>query len=825
MLNHALEILLGPGQRILENLPAGVYTCDSSGLITGFNEFAQQLWGRAPKLNDPVDRFCGSFRLYLPDGSPISHNDCWMALALQTGRAYNGETIVIERPDGSRRTVLANANPLFDAAGQLVGGVNILVDITDRTRAEEAQRWLAAIVEFSEDAIISKTLDGRILSWNAGAERLFGYSAGEVIGQPITLLIPPERQHEEQSILERLRKGERIEHFETERVTKDGRYIAISLTISPVRDASGSVVAASKVARDITSQREVQTALLTLTEKLAGQVADLQRLHEMSLRLASTHELPQILERALSAAMAIDGADFGLLCLCNPETGALKVGASSGLSDDYLKLAETTVPSGETSGRSLHELQRVIVEDTETDVLFAPYREAARRAGFRAVHSTPLITRHGNLAGVLSTHFKSPHRPSDREMRLIDLCARQAVDFIENARLYAALREADQRKDEFLAVLAHELRNPLAPISYALQVLRLSDELGPAAGRMCEIMQRQVTHLSRLVDDLLEVSRITRGKIELRREHVNLVSVIGSAVETSKPLIESQRHQLMISLSPEPMLLEADPVRLSQVIANLLNNAAKYTERGGQIWLTARREDGEAVISVRDTGVGIAAEMLPRVFELFAQVDRTLQRAHGGLGIGLNLARSLVQLHGGTIEARSGGLGAGSEFLIRIPLLPNESPRPERLAAGLKNEQLPSRRILIVDDTRAAAYMLGKLLEALGQTVEIVHDGQSALARVQAHPPEIIFSDIAMPKMDGYELARRLRRNCTWPQPVLVALTGYGQESDRERTESAGFDHHLVKPVSLDALQQLLRSVPSIVAHSRPRSSGADAIV
>jgi CheY-like chemotaxis protein/nitrogen-specific signal transduction histidine kinase len=399
----------------------------------------------------------------------------------------------------------------------------------------------------------------------------------------------------------------------------------------------------------------------------------------------------------------------------------------------------------------------------------------------------------------------------------VDLCARQAVDFIENAQLYAELQEADRRKDEFLATLAHELRNPLAPISNSLQLLRLSGDVSPVIERVHGIMEQQVDHMVRLVDDLLEISRITRGNINLRKEPLELAKVVASAIETSRPLIDAAGHQFAFTLSPDPMTLEADPVRLGQVLSNLLNNAAKYTDPGGQIWLTVREQNSEAVISVRDTGIGIPANMLPRVFDMFAQVDRTLIRAQGGLGIGLTLAKSFVEMHGGRIEAQSAGPGKGSEFTVYLPLSPIassftsqvKSPRASRVP-------LPRRRILVVDDTRAAQFILAKLLEAIGQDVKTAPDAAAAIRIVKAECPEVVISDIAMPHMDGYELARRLRQEAGLDGLVLIALTGYGQDSDRQLAKDAGFDHHLVKPVSLEALEDLLASLPQPV--DRPAS-------
>jgi signal transduction histidine kinase len=388
---------------------------------------------------------------------------------------------------------------------------------------------------------------------------------------------------------------------------------------------------------------------------------------------------------------------------------------------------------------------------------------------------------------------------------------------IERGRIEEELRrraeqlaEMDRRKDEFLATLAHELRNPLAPLRNSLNILRMSGDSNPAAERVHEMMERQVNHMVRLVDDLLEVSRITRGKIELRRERVELAAVLRSAVETSRPLMEAAGHQLAITVPPEPLILEADPVRLSQVIANLLNNAAKYTEEDGQIWLTARREGGEAAVSVRDTGLGIPADMLPRVFDMFAQVDRTLKRSQGGLGIGLTLARTLVEMHGGRVEARSEGPGKGSEFTVRLPLAAEDSIAEEARprAGGAQPSPLSQKRALVVDDNRDAADSLGMLLKFLGADAHVVYDGPSALQALHIYRPAVVFLDIGMPGMDGHEVARHVRQAPEFGDVLLIAMTGWGQEEDRRRSKAAGFDHHLVKPANADALQALLSSLP-----------------
>lgn len=375
----------------------------------------------------------------------------------------------------------------------------------------------------------------------------------------------------------------------------------------------------------------------------------------------------------------------------------------------------------------------------------------------------------------------------------------------ELRRRVAQLAEMDRRKDEFLATLAHELRNPLAPIANTLHILRISGQAGPTAQHLHEMMERQVKHMVRLVDDLLEVSRITRGKIELRKERVTLAAIVNSAVETSRHFIDAAHHELTLTVPPEPIILEADPVRLSQVIANLLNNAAKYTEEGGRIWVTAQQQGGEAVLRVRDNGLGIPAAMLGHIFDMFAQVDRTLKRSQGGLGIGLALARTLVQMHGGRIEVHSEGTGLGAEFTVHLPLAPVE-PAPAAVVPGESAQPAlrTQRRVLIVDDNRDAAESLGMLLNFLGADVAVVYDGPSALDTARAYRPAIVLMDIGMPGMDGHEVARRLRADPAQRDVTLIALSGWGQEEDRRRSQAAGFDHHLVKPVDTEALQALL---------------------
>ena len=485
---------------------------------------------------------------------------------------------------------------------------------------------LAAIVASSDDAIISKTLDGIITSWNEGAQRLFGYTAAEAIGQSVLMLIPEDRKSEEEMILGRLRCGERIDHYETMRMAKGGRPIEISLTISPIRNDKGALVGASKVARDISLQKRAQ-----------------------------------------------------------------------------------------------------------------------------------------------------------RE-----------------------LEEADTRKNEFLALLAHELRNPLGPIRHAVKILRARSPSPEELSWATNIIDRQTEHMTRLVDDLLDVARITRGTIELRRERIDVAEVLKSAVEASGALIERSRHQLRVTPPVEPLYVEGDPTRLTQIVSNLLDNAAKYTDPGGRLWLSADREGDEAVIRMKDSGIGIAPDVLPCIFDMFTQAGLPVERAQGGLGVGLALVDRLVKLHGGSVSAYSAGLGKGSQFTIRLPAVQAHRQTAPEVRPATPSVLEKHCRILVVDDNQDSADSLATLLHMLGHEVKTANDGESALAAADQFRPDVAILDIGLPKVNGYDLAKQIREQAWGRDVVLVALTGWGQEQHRRRSAESGFNHHLTKPVEFEVLQQIV---------------------
>jgi PAS domain S-box-containing protein len=565
--------------------------------------------------------------------------------------ASGGHTLELDyrlvHPDGAARWVTARGRAHRDEHGTPTSLPGVIIDITERKAAEQARGMLAAVVESSDDAIVSKTLQGMVTTWNQGAERIFGYRAEEIVGLSILTLIPAHLAEEERGFIARLKRGERIEHYETVRVRKDGILIDVSLTVSPIRDPSGRITGASKIARDITQKKRDAEALKSLYAAAQREIAN---------------------------------------------------------------------------------------------------RERAEKA----------------------------------------------------------LRENDRRKDEFLATLAHELRNPLAPIRQATLVAKAASASEAQKRWAHEVINRQVQHMALLLDDLLDISRVTRGTLELRKQPTELTAVVDAAVEAAKPVIDARRHVFTIHLPPEPVVFNADPLRLAQVLSNLLTNAAKYTDPDGRIDLYAAVAQGELRISVIDNGIGIASDALEHVFMMFSQVKSAKDHSEGGLGIGLALSKGLIELHHGELTVRSAGPGLGSEFTVRMPFLraePASEVRPKELVA----RPGPKCRVLIADDNKDGAESLGTLLGLQGHEVIIAHDGRKALAEFERLEPAVVLLDIGMPELDGYDVAREIRRADRGAEVMLVAITGFGRGNDKARALAAGFDHHFTKPVDPHRIEELLR--------------------
>ncbi|SEL19339.1 PAS domain S-box-containing protein [Roseateles sp. YR242] len=596
------------------------------------------------------------------------------------------------------------------------------------------------------------------------------------------------------------RQGERFEH-ELAWPTQEG-LTWLLLRVRLIRDdqqvthVRGAVV-------DITERKRMETQLQETQAKLSLRVNDLHRLQELSTRLLEPRPLNQQFQLVLEAVVALHHAGHGVLSFVDPTDQRLKIEASVGYDAAALQQLQRLMDAGGgTCGMARQQRERVVVGDFQTDPRCEDLRSLARAMGLGASHSTPLITERGELMGMISVQFPDTHEITLRETDLTDLCARKVIVHAERARARADLQAADRRKDEFLATLAHELRNPLAPIRQAA-LLSSAPQATEAQKRWSHgVIERQVQHMALLLDDLLDISRITRGALSLRLEEVELNAVIESAVETARPTIEGRQHQLQVELPKRALHFEGDALRLAQVVANLLTNAAKYTEPGGKLLIRANAQGAEVLIEVCDNGIGIPRESLGEVFNMFTQLRRAGGRLNEGLGIGLALTRGLVELHGGRIDAYSEGAGCGSRFVVRLPL---RHAVPAAPAAGRPwaNASGPLS-ILVADDNRDAAESLGHLLRLQGHKVVLAFDGQEALDAFEHEPVDACLLDIGMPRVDGNEVARRLRTRNDRRPPVLVAITGWGQMTDREDAIAAGFDHHLTKPVDPDKLMQLL---------------------
>jgi PAS domain S-box-containing protein len=613
-------------REMMNSLPAAVYTTDIEGRITHFNRACVELSGRTPVLGS--DHWCVSWKLYRPDGTSLSHDECPMAIALKERRAVRDQMIIVERPDGTRASIMPYPTPLRDRQGKIIGGINMLLDVTRSNEAEIASRRLAAIVESSDDAIVSKTLEGIITSWNRGAEKIFGYTPAEAIGQHISLIIPLERRAEEDDVLAHLRRGEKIDHFETERQTKDGRRLNISLTVSPIKDSTGRIIGASKVARDITERKRGEEQLL----------------------------------------------------------------------------------------------------------------EAKREA-----------------------------------------------------------EAASHAKDKFLAALSHELRTPLTPVLMTVAAMDINSDLAPELRDDIAMIRRNVELEAKLIDDLLDLSLALSGKLRLDLETVEVNEVVHHVCEICRPFVLEKRINLHCDLPDPSPFVKADPARLQQVLWNLLRNATKFTpERGDISVIVSPTTENRVRLQVRDSGIGIAPDVLPYIFDAFEQGDADITREFGGMGLGLAITKNLVELHRGTIRAESGGAKQGSTFTLEFPLVSkkvDEQARPAE-SASASGEAL---RILFVDDNDDTAFVLSKFLTASGYLVKTAGSAVAALELASKEPFDIMVSDIGLPDVNGYELMKQIRAF----YPIQgIAMSGYGMEDDLRKSREAGFSDHIVKPASLSQLER-----------------------
>lgn len=641
-------------------------------LVTG-NAQAHQLLGVPEGSNlsaMPDPNGTAPYRFF-KNGREVPYQELPMRRVLKSGEIVEDMELEIVRADGTRRYVLSTAAPLYDNRGRVRGATATFLDVTERKQIEIERQKFVSLADQSSEFIAMYGPDFHTFYVNDAGLRLVGLDSLEQARRTSVkeFLFPEDQKFVYEEFFPRvLHEGRakveiRFRHFKT------GATLWMLSNVFVIRDANGEPVGFATVSHDITERKQAQQALAAANDRLAADLEAMTKLRAIGALFVREDGLPSVLDQIVETAMAITGADRGHIHLVDAVSGSLRTAALRGLGPDFVEFWQSACSGPGPWDAAAEEGKRVIVEDVARSDLFKDEQKlrAMLAAGVRAVHCTPLLCRSGRSLGVLSTYYETPHWPDERAFRLLDLLARQTADIVERAQTEATLKEADIRKNEFIAMLGHELRNPLAPIRNAAHLIR---KLAPPNPRMQwaqDVINRQVDHLTRLVDDLLDVSRIVQGKLKLQKTLVDLTALLQQTVETARPQIDSRGHFFAANLPNHPLYCQADPVRLTQMISNLLDNANKYTPRGGAIRLDADHAGNEVMISVRDNGEGIPGALLPHLFDVFTQSERTLDRAQGGLGLGLTIVRNIAELHGGCVEVKSDGPGKGSEFIVRLP--------------------------------------------------------------------------------------------------------------------------------------------------------------
>jgi PAS domain S-box-containing protein len=750
--------------------------------------------------------------------------DALAAIRPYIDRVLAGERVEyedeIEFSGPGRRRIHAIYIPTFDGSTMPNGWVAVIRDITLRRDAEQTVResefsrqLLAAIVESADDAIVSTDVHGIVTSWNDGAERTFGYAASEMVGRSIRRIIPDDRQSEEDHVLARIGRGERVEQFETMRIRQDSRVIPVSLRISPIRLASGEVVGASRVARDISEQKRAVEHAAFLAEVGAVLAASLE--YETTLKTIANLAVPYIADWC-----TVDIVRGGLIeRLAVAHVDPSKIAFVQQIRDRYQD------PESPHSVRFvLQHDAPVLMSGMSGDAAAPPEGDDERMRLVRALglvsYMSVPMTAHGRTLGALTFATSESRRTyTERDLNFARDIAHRAALAVENARAYEEARRADRLKDEFLATLSHELRTPLNAILGYSRMIR-SGLVPPARqGKAIETIERNASALTQIVEDVLDVSRIISGKVRLDVRPVELPGVVEQAVESVMPAANAKQVHVHTTVDPHAAPVSGDPGRLQQVVWNLLSNAVKFTGRGGRVQVRVERINSHVEIAISDTGIGIAPEFLPHLFERFRQADAGTTRERGGLGLGLAIAKHLVEMHGGTIHATSQGLGTGATFIVRLPVMVvHREPVKERRMRptgppsepGIPVPDLSGIRILAVDDDRDALNMVADILEAAGAEVSGVDSALDALNALKHFTPDLIVADIGMPRMDGFQFAAEVRKssNEALRDVPMAALTAYARSEDRARSLRAGFQIHLAKPIDP---AELMAAVASLV--------------
>jgi PAS domain S-box-containing protein len=800
--------------RVVESSDDAIISKDLNGIVTSWNRAAERMFGY-----DAAEMVGQSIRKIIPQDRQFEEDD--VLAQIRVGQAVTHFETLRQRKDGSLVPISLTVSPVFDDRGKIIGASKIARDISDRVQANIAARRLGAVVESSDDAIITKNLRSIITSWNPAAISMFGYTEEEAVGKSIRILIPDELQGEEDEVLRKIRGGDRVDHYETVRRRKDGTRVLVSLTVSPIRNERGEVVGASKIARDITERSRLLAAAheqTWITEKLA----------EVGALVASTLDRDKIAQKLTDAATELTHAEFGAFFynVHDASGDAFTLFTLSGAS----KEAFSGFPHPRATAMfapTFHGVGPVRLDDVTADPRFGrnpPYH--GMPAGHLPVRSYLAVPVRGHsggtLGGLFFGHSKVGVFTEQHERLALGIAAWGSVA-LENARLYADAQDANRMKDEFLAVLSHELRTPLNAILGYARLLRGGILAGEKAERGLETLERNATWLTQIVEDVLDVSRIVSGKIRLDVQPVELPLIVDNAVATVQPAADAKGVRMQTVVDPSAGPVSGDPDRLQQVVWNLVSNAVKFTPKGGRVQVRLERVNSHLEIAVSDTGIGVRPDFLPYVFERFRQAEGGTTRKSGGLGLGLAIVRHIVEMHGGTVQAASAGEGKGATFRVRLPLMivhpdpvetRREHPRTERSTPMTTLGDLKGIRVFAVDDEEDALTLLRVVLETAGAEVTTESSSKRALARIEEVNPHALIFDLGMPEIDGFELIKQIRSS---PNPAIrdlpaAALTAFARSEDRTRALRSGFEMHLAKPIDPG---ELAASVATLVRRQR----------
>jgi PAS domain S-box-containing protein len=816
---------------IVENSDDAIISKDLDGTILSWNPGAERLYGYTAEeaVGQPVT-------MLIPDDRPDEEPN--ILAQIRRGERVDHYETVRRHKDGTLLDVSLTVSPVKDAEGRVVGASKIARDITGRRRAERTRGLLSAIVESSDDAIVSAGLDLKIASWNAGAEKMFGYSAAEVLGGDTTIITPPDHIEDTIGRFERLKREPAPQHFESRRRAKDGRLIDVAVTLSPITDEDGDLLGISAVIRDITAGKRAE-------RQLREQAEIIETVNRVGQTLAGELDLHRLVQVVTDAATEMTGAHFGSFFynVLNEDGASYMLYTLSGVPLEAF--AHFPMPRAtDMFGPTFRGEGTIVIGDVKLDPRFgknSPYYGMPE--GHLPVTSylaVPVISRSGEVYGGLFFGHPEAYVFTEREARIIEGLAAQAAVAMDNARLFEAAeraraqaeasaaekerlyteaREANRLKDEFLATVSHELRTPLTAILGWAHMLRTGQFDSDSAANAFETIERNARTQAQLIEDLLDVSRIITGKLRIDVRPVDPNSFIEAAVEAVRPAAEAKGVRVQKVIDTGLASVSGDPVRLQQVVWNLLANAIKFTPRGGRVQVRLERVNSHIEIAVSDTGAGIEPHFLPHVFDRFRQADGTTTRHHGGLGLGLAIVRHLVELHGGTVRAESPGEGQGSTFTVLLPVAPvysSDSPA-ERVHPAARDtlpafecpDRLDGLRVLVVDDEPDTREMLKAGLGHCGAEVTAAASAAEALSEMEKSPPDVLISDIGMPEEDGYALIRKLRdmpagRGGNVP---AIALTAYARTEDRLQALRAGYQMHVTKPVELTELAAVVASL------------------